>query len=226
MAGQVLKKGATPTKSPRSELKRRQILDAAADVIARRGYAGTMLSEVAAQINTQPGGIYYHFESREHLFEEVLRHGLEDAHVHTQKMVASLPKTATALERLETAIRAHLELQLTGINSYSRAAYRVMAEIPDDMRQKIRAQQKSYGRYFEGLIGAAIDAGEIEKVDRGAFLFLLLGAINWVPQWFNPKGRLSVREICDLVIKMVFEGVATPQSRADLTRAARSAERK
>ncbi|MBU9678347.1 TetR/AcrR family transcriptional regulator [Burkholderia multivorans] len=218
MVERVVKKAGTSSKSRRSELKRRQILDAAADVIARRGYAGTMLSEVAAQIDAQPGGIYYHFESREQLFEEVLRHGVEDAYVYTQMMVNGLPDTATPIERLETAIRAHLERQLTGINNYSRAAYRVMPEIPDDMRQTIEVQQKAYGKLFETLIGAAVEAGELEPVNQRAFMFLLLGAVNWVPQWFNPKGRLSVREICDLVMKTMFEGVATPEGRAHRAR--------
>ncbi|MFT4069152.1 TetR family transcriptional regulator [Paraburkholderia sp.] len=218
MVEQVMKKNGASPKSQRSEKKRRQILDAAADILARRGYAGTMLSEVAAQINSQPGGIYYHFESREHLFEEVLRHGLEDAYTHTRKAVNDLPATATPIERLETAIRAHCQRQLTSIGSYVRAVYRVMSEIPDEMRQKIEAQQKAYGRFFETLIGAAIDAGELEKVDRRAFMFLMLGSINWLPQWFNPNGRLSVDELCDLVIKMNFEGVASPAGRMRLRR--------
>ncbi len=220
MAVRVQKKKKTNvTKSPRAELKRRQILDAAADVIARRGYANTMLSEIAAQIRTQAGSIYYHFESREHLFDEVLRQGVEDAHAYTRQMVAKLPKTASALDRLETAIRAHLELQMTGINNYSRATHRIFGEIPDDMRQRVRTQQNAYGRYLQGLIDAAMDAGDIEKVDRSVFLLLLLGAVNWVPQWFNPKGRLSARDICDLAVRMVFEGLATPKGKSNRGRA-------
>ena len=62
--------------SARGRLKRKQILDAAAKVLARRGYVGTQLSEIAEEAGTQSGSLYYHFESREDLIEEVLHEGV------------------------------------------------------------------------------------------------------------------------------------------------------
>ena len=45
-------------------------------MLARRGYAGTMLAEVAEEAATQSGSLYYHFDSREELIEEVLQQGV------------------------------------------------------------------------------------------------------------------------------------------------------
>ncbi|MBF8668357.1 TetR/AcrR family transcriptional regulator [Pseudomonas putida] len=209
------KKRATPAVSLRSERKRRQILDAAADVVAQRGYANTMLAEIAARIEVQPGALYYHFESREHLFTEVLRQGMEDAHDHMQKVMQDLPDNATPIQRLEAGIHAHFATQFFG-SSYSRASYRIIGEIPDEMRITVQAKQKSYRKFLVSLVRSAVDAGELESVDCETFVFLLLGAINYVPQWFNTHGRMGANEVYDLLVKMIVHGVVTSKGKENL----------
>src|SRR5712692_2421614 len=96
----------------RGDLKRKQILDAAAKVLARRGYAGTMLSEVAEEAGTQSGSLYYHFDSREDLIEEVLQQGVTMSFARARAVVDALPRDRSPLQRLEAALRAHLKFQL------------------------------------------------------------------------------------------------------------------
>ena len=51
---------------------RERILDAAAHVLSRKGYAGARLSDVADQAEIQAPAIYYYFPSRDDLIEEVM----------------------------------------------------------------------------------------------------------------------------------------------------------
>jgi len=51
---------------------RARILDAAAYVLSRQGYAGTRLSDVAERANIQTPAIYYYFPSKEDLFLAVI----------------------------------------------------------------------------------------------------------------------------------------------------------
>src|SRR5215471_5472503 len=93
----LLREGARRT--ARGALKREQILDAAAKVFARRGYTSTTLSEIAEEVGSAgAGSLYYHFESREHLIEEVLRRGVRIAFEQSRGAVAALSATASPLE--------------------------------------------------------------------------------------------------------------------------------
>ena len=56
----------------KSARTRERILDAAAHVLSRKGYAGTRLTDVADQAGLQAPAIYYYFPSREDLIEEVM----------------------------------------------------------------------------------------------------------------------------------------------------------
>src|ERR1700676_5487667 len=120
----------------RGELKRKQILDAAAKVLARRGYAGTMLSEVAEEAGTQPGSLYYHFYSREELIEEVLHEGVSLSFARARGVLDALPSDSSALQRLEAALRAHLKFQLIE-SDYARAVVRSMGQCPEDMWNRV-----------------------------------------------------------------------------------------
>ncbi|MBL6750681.1 MAG: TetR family transcriptional regulator [Nevskia sp.] len=197
------------SRTPRAERKKLRILDAAAEVVARRGYAGATLAEIAAEAGTQAGSIYYHFESREALIEEVMRHGVGLSFAHTRACVERLPRSASPRTRLETAIRAHLEMMLAESGN-ARATSRLTGQIPPEMWQRVNAVMRAYGAYLDRLIAAAAAAGEIDPaIDRSAFRMLVIGAANWVPEWFRPNGRSSPGQLCDLLVRMAMEGVAT-----------------
>lgn len=191
----------------RGQTKRRQILDAAAGVLARRGYAGTQLSEIAEQAGTQPGSLYYHFQSREDLIEEVLQQGVTLSFARARAVVEALPARASAAERLEAALRAHLKFQLVE-SDYARGAVRSIGQYPQDMWSRINVKFRAYGKFFDGLIAAAMKTGQIDPgADRGALRMLILGAANWAPEWYRSGGSLSADQIADLLIRLIFRGV-------------------
>jgi len=51
---------------------RAQLLDAAVDVFARRGYERATVDEIAAAANLSKGTLYWHFSSKEELFQTLL----------------------------------------------------------------------------------------------------------------------------------------------------------
>jgi len=199
--------------SSRGELKRKQILDAAAKVLARRGYVAAQLSEIAEAAGTQPGSLYYHFESREELIEEVLHEGVRLSFVRARAVVEAMPPESTPLDRLATALRAHLKFQLVE-SDYARAVSRSIGQPPEDMWGRVNRKFRAYGKFFDRLIAAAIDAGEIDpEVDRHALRMLIIGATNWAAEWYRRDGSSSVDEIGNLLIRLLRRGVETIPAR-------------
>ena len=68
-----------PDRIRKGERTRTRILDAAADVLARRGYAAATLTEIASVAKMQAGSLYYHFDSKDAIVEEVMAVGLDHA---------------------------------------------------------------------------------------------------------------------------------------------------
>jgi AcrR family transcriptional regulator len=206
-------KAAAQKLSPRGEQKRVRILDAAAAVLAERGFAGTTLSEIAERAGTQAGSLYYHFDSREDLIEQVLCRGVTLTTAHVRDALDRLPPTARAIDRLAEAVRQHVRCQLV-VSDYARAAARSTGQVPADMRARINREFRRYGALLDGLIAAAVDEGAIDPtVDRSALRMLVIGAANWTPDWFRPGGRSSVDELADLLVRLMLGGVGTARRR-------------
>src|SRR6266700_2246968 len=61
-----------------SDLKRELILDAARKVFEADGLDGASLRAIAAEAGYTPAALYFHFESKEAIYAEVLRGSLAD----------------------------------------------------------------------------------------------------------------------------------------------------
>lgn len=214
MAVKALRVYATkkrPQKSSRGEFKRKQILDAAARVLARRGYVSTQLSEIAAEAGTYSGSLYYHFESREELIEEVLLEAVRLLFARTRAIVEEMPQQSRPIERLCAAIRAHLKYALVE-SSYALGLARSLGQLPEDMWKRINEKLRLYGKFVDDLIHAAMKAGEIDPtLNRSALRMLIIGAANYTPEWYHRSGPLSVDEISDLLIRVMVSGVGIIQ---------------
>ena len=192
----------------RGAIKREQILDAAAKVLARRGYAATTLAEIAEEVGSAgAGSLYYHFDSRDELIEELLRRGVDVAFENSRRAIAGLPAAASPLGRLQAALRAHL-LSVLVDSDFARASGRSAPQVPPEMWARINAQFRRYGKFYDQLFAAAVDAGELDpSVDRKALRMLVVGAMNWAPEWYRPSGGSTPDEIADLLVRMLVRGV-------------------
>lgn len=62
----------------KKELGRERILDAAREVFAEAGLEGASLRAIAARAGYTPAALYFHFDSREAIYAELLRGSLAD----------------------------------------------------------------------------------------------------------------------------------------------------
>ena len=92
--------------SSKSARTRERILDAAAHVLSRKGYAGTRLSDVADQAEIQAPAIYYYFPSRDDLIEEVMWTGIARMREHMSRVLAAMPSGTDPLARIDAAVEA------------------------------------------------------------------------------------------------------------------------
>lgn len=195
--------GATRSKS---ELKRRRIVDAAARVFAERGYQGATLAEIAELAGTQAGSLYYHFDSREHLVDEMLRLALSLVTERVQEAIAALPDGATALDRIRAGVVAHLVPMLEG-NDYSGAYNKITNQLPEVLRRATEQREQKYADMWQRLITDGQRRGELRRdIDPTVFRLLLFGAITRSSEWFNPDGRLTAEQITDELLKIFIDG--------------------
>lgn len=83
--------------------RRRQILEAAAGVIAERGICDTRIADIAEKIGISPALILYYFSSKDRLLAEALAHRDQQ---FFERVAVHLDGTESAVDRLSVLIDA------------------------------------------------------------------------------------------------------------------------
>lgn len=197
-----------PTKSERT---RERILDAAAYVLSREGYAGTRLVDVAAKAQVQAPAIYYYFASRDELIEEVMWAGAHRVRLHVEAVLAALPEDQAPMERILAAVDAHLRYELS-VSDYTTASVRNAGQVPSQLRTRPAKEEQAYSKIWTGLLAEADRAGELrEGLDVNVSRLLILGAMNWAAEWWKPRHR-TLDDLVAATQALVLHGMGRPQA--------------
>lgn len=168
--------------------RRRQIMQEAARLFGTRGFEATTIRDIASATGILGGSIYYHFASKEDIFVAVHGAGMEKI---TQAVLQAIEGIEDPWDRLEAAAVAHC----TDLLSSSEVPVIVSpyySESLKGLRETLVAQRDRYERVIAGLIDA-LDLSP--DINRSLFRLNFLGALNWMPTWFQASGNLSPAEI-------------------------------
>lgn len=175
------KRPLRPVQAPEPEPAqggREVILREAARLFSEKGYAESGLREIADMAGVRTSTIYYHFASKEAIYEEIIRLAVDTIHASALAQLAALPAGATPRMRVEAAIAGHLQAlhsnkPFTSTNAHSRV------KLPQDVDAVIRRVREGYSQFWRGLLDAAQAAGWIRPgLDPRLLRPLILGTLN------------------------------------------------
>ncbi len=196
----------------KSDRTRQRILHAAAQAFRGSGYALTSLRQIAENAGMQAGSLYYHYANKDELVEAVLDEGVLGAQRAAEASIGDLPASANPLEKIGAAFRGHLAYTLEEAD-FAVATLRMLHQVPDALRIRHLRKQRAYGRFYARLFEEAKEQGLIRaEFDLSALRMLLLGALNWSPEWYDPAG-LSPDQLVGQLTAMMESGVMPPSKR-------------
>lgn len=198
-------RGVAQAKVTKADISRERVLVAAAQSFAALGYAGTTMRAVAELVGLRAASLYYHYGSKEELVEAVLAAGIGDIARAVNGALEAMPATASARERLECALEAHLAA-LVGLGDFARASRRVLPQVPASLRRKHVALRDAYSELWLALLESARREGELrDDVDTHLARTFILGALNSAADWFKP-GDKTLHEVAAQLV-LVTRGI-------------------
>ena len=121
------KRGGT-RRSCKSEVTRKRVPDAWADLFGEQGYTATTLRQIAKRAKIDAGSIYYYFASKDEILEEVMDIGIRAVFDAVWTSVEALSGSTSNREKIEATIDAHLNTLLK-LNAYTSANNAILAQI-------------------------------------------------------------------------------------------------
>lgn len=190
-----------------------RVLDTAAALFWRKGFAGTTTREIAAAVGIQQASLYHHMSSKEDLLYEICVTSLKEFLTDVQSAVASIHDP---LEKVRVLIRAHL----TTLFKHQQRNVTMITELRSLSRQhraEVVELRERYSALVRSILTAAQEAGFVRTDIAAKYLALaLLNMLNWALLWFREGHGLSAEQLAGLFVTIYLDGAATVEARRRL----------
>jgi TetR/AcrR family transcriptional regulator len=67
------------------------------------------------------------------------------------------------------------------------------------MYKKVIKERDKFEKLFLKIFGDAIQELHLNQDKIKMRAYTILGAINWIPRWYSPKGKLSAAQIGEMM---------------------------
>ena len=180
---------------------RGKLLQTAAHLFRSKGYERTTVRDLAGAVGIQSGSIFHHFKSK----DEILRAVMEETIVYnTALMRAALLESSDARERVLGLIRCELQSIMGGTGEAMGVLVYEWRSLSDESQAYILSLRDTYEQIWLDVLSDARDAGYF-KADPFVLRRFLTGALSWTTTWFRPGGKMTLDQLAEEALALVFK---------------------
>lgn len=190
---------------PRSagyEGQREQILAAAAQLFARRGYTAATMLEVAAACGVRKPTLYHYVRDKHDLLAQITRG-------HVQRLEALVGEVQALGLAPEPRLRELID-RFMRVYASAQHEHRVLTEdvkfLGPALQREVRAGQRRVVQAFALAIGELRPGTDMEALHT-PLAMLLFGMLNWTFTWLQAGGALSHEALGRAAADLFFGGL-------------------
>ncbi|MEE4492743.1 TetR/AcrR family transcriptional regulator [Streptomyces sp. NPDC050529] len=187
--------------------RRAELLATAAEVFAAQGYNATTVRRIADAAGMLAGSLYYHFDSKESMLDEILSAFLDELWTGYDTVLAAGLGPREAIGALVTQSFRQIDRHGSAVAIYQRESRHLSAQprfayLADSQLKFENAWLRTLER------GVAEDAFRSDLDVRLVYRFVR--DTVWVAaSWYRPGGTHSPEEIARQYLSMVLAGITT-----------------
>jgi AcrR family transcriptional regulator len=179
----------------------------AAALFRNKGFNGTSMADLAAEVGITKSSLYHHFPSKQALLSEIIELTVDRVTPLVREVAESdLPIS----ERLRKAIALHTVEAIRDRDAVACFIEEGRYLSPDFMANHISNRDR-YEMLFHEMFEEGIASGDFVDQDVGVAVKAILGMCNSVVRWYRPSGRSSPEEIAEEIADFVVRGASTTQ---------------
>jgi len=179
-----------------------QILRSAAAAFGRLGYHGATVEQIAAALHMKKGNLYYYFRNKEDILFACHQYSLDRLHELLDETERSGLPPEDKLRRLIVSFVQTILDELHGT-----ALFLDLEALSPSHLKKVILRRDRFDRGIRGVLEEGMASGVFTRSDPKLLTFAILGAVNWIPRWFDPRGSASSQEIADRFADYLIAGL-------------------
>jgi AcrR family transcriptional regulator len=179
-----------------------EILKSAAAAFRRLGYHGATVEKIAAMLHMKKGNLYYYFHNKEEILFACHQYSLD-------RLLAQLDEIEQSSlapdEKLRQLIGFFVHTILDEL--HGTALFLELEALSPAHLKTVIARRDLFDHGIRHILEEGIQMGLFGRANVKLLSFAILGAVNWIPRWYNPAGPAASQEIADQFADYLIGGL-------------------
>jgi TetR/AcrR family transcriptional regulator, cholesterol catabolism regulator len=195
-----------PGHGPDFEVRRQKIIDTAAELFARQGYAATSVNDLGRAVGLAKGALYYYIGSKENLLIEIQSRVMAPLLSRARQIAGVDADPLLRLRLLSESLLTIIFRRLDHIWVYEHD-YRSLggAEL-----ETLLGQRAEFEQLVSGLLTEAVEEGSFRAFEARLATLQFLNLHNHTYQWVKPGGRWDPAFLSREYCATLFRGFGAP----------------
>lgn len=188
---------------------REAILRIAAEQFGAKGFRGTRLDDVAAELGVTRQALYYYYSTKQAILVDLYTEFFD----RLQAALDEAEDQTAPSARFDAMLAAHIRVvaeapELSAIFTQERNS------LPPDAERAIAERRHRHQRRMVDAYQLGIDANEL-RGDNGASVTvsLLVGAANWIFRWYRADRKLTPEQLAKVAVDLLAHGYRVPPAK-------------
>src|SRR3979409_185400 len=207
-------------KSPdlsRHDQKLELILRTSARIFAEKSYHSTSMRDISRSTGVSLAGLYHYCKSKEELLFLIQDHCFGRV---LQRLEERLQGESDPIAKLRIFVDNHLSFFAANMAEMKVLSHEAES-LAGDLHEHVSTRKRQYTRTARKILSEVQQAttssarpprrnGQIKRdlkpVDITVATYALFGMMNWIYNWSDPRGKLSVSQLVDNITRLFLSG--------------------
>jgi TetR/AcrR family transcriptional regulator, cholesterol catabolism regulator len=187
----------------RYDQKLEHILRTSARIFAEKSYHSTSMRDISRETSVSLAGLYHYCKSKEELLFLIQDHCFG-------RVLESFEQRVKGVEdpfaRLRIFIENHLSFFAANMAEMKVLSHEAES-LAGDLHKHVSTKKDKYAKLARRILRELQEQQAANtRVDLTVATYALFGMMNWIYNWYDPRGKLSVQDLVSNVTRLFVSG--------------------
>ncbi|WP_097028516.1 TetR/AcrR family transcriptional regulator [Clostridium peptidivorans] len=182
---------------------KKTIFESAIKVFSTYGYSGATMDGIAAQAGLAKGTLYYHFDSKEEIFNYIIEEGMN---LIKERIQETVDEQSDSLSKLKALIKVQLNMFYEQRDFFKVIMSQLWGQ--ESRQIELREVVNEFIKNIEGYLERAMNDGFIKKGETAFMAYTIFGSLcsTAIYELINEDG-ININDIFENITEYILSGI-------------------
>ena len=197
-----------PHELTRYDQKLEHILRTSARIFAEKSYHSTSMRDISRATGVSLAGLYHYCKSKEELLFLIQDHCFGRVSESLEQRIKDIDDP---FEKLRIFIDNHLSFFAANMAEMKVLSHEAES-LAGDLHEHVSTKKEKYARLARKILREIQELQPAKaRIDLTVATYGLFGMMNWIYNWYDPSGKLSVNQLVDNITNLFLHGFLTSE---------------